>query len=186
MTLNLSCGKCKAIRSFSGMPPTCDVCGWVCSTTTAFSPASDLPKSQTESKSTASPMPFWNIPEINRLRKFVGGAFLLWLAALCADYYVHSSGWYPRQREVAVFFNPHEWIDGEIKTCYPLKESQEAELFGIDCSDDRIRNAQGDRYFHYSPESHVLKVKFWGSLKADTSKPWKCEWSQMTMTCRLQ
>jgi len=30
MTLNLSCGKCKVIRSFSGMPPTCDVCGWVC------------------------------------------------------------------------------------------------------------------------------------------------------------
>ena len=154
MTLNLSCGKCKAIRSFSGMPPTCDVCGWVCSTTTAFSPASDLPKSQTESK---------------RLRKFVSGAFLLWLAALCIDYYVHDSGWYPRQREVSVFFNPHEWIEGEIKTCYPLKESREAELFGIDCSDDRIRNAQGDRYFHYSPESHVLKVKFWGSLKADTS-----------------
>ena len=31
--MNLSCGKCKAIRSFSGTPPTCEVCGWVCSTT---------------------------------------------------------------------------------------------------------------------------------------------------------
>lgn len=33
MTLNLSCGKCKAIQPFSGMPPTCEVCDWVCSTT---------------------------------------------------------------------------------------------------------------------------------------------------------
>ena len=28
--MNLSCGKCKSIRSFSGQPPTCDECGWVC------------------------------------------------------------------------------------------------------------------------------------------------------------
>jgi len=27
--MNLSCGNCKAIRSFSGQPPTCDECGWV-------------------------------------------------------------------------------------------------------------------------------------------------------------
>ena len=27
--MNLSCGNCKAIRSFSGNPPKCDVCGWV-------------------------------------------------------------------------------------------------------------------------------------------------------------
>jgi hypothetical protein len=33
MTLNLSCGKCKVIQPFSGVPPTCEVCGWVCSTT---------------------------------------------------------------------------------------------------------------------------------------------------------
>jgi hypothetical protein len=33
MTLNLSCGNCKAIRSFSGTPPTCETCGWVYSTT---------------------------------------------------------------------------------------------------------------------------------------------------------
>src|SRR5260370_22072377 len=30
MTVNLSCGQCKCIRPFSGTPPTCDVCGWVC------------------------------------------------------------------------------------------------------------------------------------------------------------
>ena len=27
--MNLSCGNCKAIRSFSGWPPVCDKCGWV-------------------------------------------------------------------------------------------------------------------------------------------------------------
>jgi hypothetical protein len=30
--MNLSCGKCRAIRTFSGNPPKCDVCGWVCET----------------------------------------------------------------------------------------------------------------------------------------------------------
>lgn len=30
--MNLSCGKCKTIRPFSGNPPRCDVCGWVCGT----------------------------------------------------------------------------------------------------------------------------------------------------------
>jgi hypothetical protein len=28
--VNLSCGKCRAIRPFSGEPPKCDICGWVC------------------------------------------------------------------------------------------------------------------------------------------------------------
>jgi len=29
-SVNLSCGNCKAIRSFSGDPPKCDICGWAC------------------------------------------------------------------------------------------------------------------------------------------------------------
>jgi hypothetical protein len=32
--MNLSCGKCKTIRPFSGDPPKCDVCGWVLGTET--------------------------------------------------------------------------------------------------------------------------------------------------------
>ena len=32
MTLNLSCGQCNAIRSFSGTPSSCNVCGWVYNT----------------------------------------------------------------------------------------------------------------------------------------------------------
>jgi hypothetical protein len=39
--VNLSCANCRAIRPFSGQPPKCDVCGWVCggpvkSTDTSF------------------------------------------------------------------------------------------------------------------------------------------------------
>lgn len=28
--VQLSCGNCKALRPFSGQPPACDECGWVC------------------------------------------------------------------------------------------------------------------------------------------------------------
>jgi rubredoxin len=28
--MNLSCAKCRVVRSFSGDPLTCEVCGWVC------------------------------------------------------------------------------------------------------------------------------------------------------------
>jgi hypothetical protein len=118
-------------------------------------------------------MPFWNAPEIKRLRKFIGRAFLLWLAALCIDYYVHDSGWYPQQREVAVFFHPSDWVEGEIRTCYSILFN--GEFFGIDCSPET-----------QEPENHVLPVRFWGSLKADTNKVWKCERFQTTMTCKSQ
>ena len=30
--LHLSCGQCKRVRTFSGTPPACEVCGWVCDT----------------------------------------------------------------------------------------------------------------------------------------------------------
>ena len=128
-------------------------------------------------------MPFWNAPGIKRLRKFIGRAFLLWLAALCIDYYVHDSGWYPHKREVAVFFDPSDWIEGEIATCYSILFN--GEFYGIDCSPE-TEETKRDGIFRYSPENHVLPVRFWGSLKADTNKLWKCERFQTTMTCKLQ
>ena len=103
-------------------------------------------------------MPFWNAPEIKRLRKFIGRAFLLWLAALCINYYVHDSGWYPQQREVAVFFHPSDWIEGEIRTCYSILFN--GELFGIDCSPE-TQETKRDGIFRDSPENHVLPVRFW-------------------------
>ena len=114
-------------------------------------------------------MPFWNAPEIRRLRKFIGRAFLLWLAAVWIDYYIHDSGWYPQPREVAVFFNHGDWIQGEIRTCYSILFN--GKFFGIDCSPE-TQEIKRDGVFGYSPENHVLRVRFWGSLKADTNKLW--------------
>ena len=55
MTLNLSCGKCKAIQPFSGTPPTCEVCGWVCSTTNMRAVVN--PKTTYESQAFVAPTP---------------------------------------------------------------------------------------------------------------------------------
>lgn len=42
MSLNLSCGRCGAIRSFSGTPPTCETCGWV------YAPKPQRPATRTQ------------------------------------------------------------------------------------------------------------------------------------------
>lgn len=131
----------------------------------------------------ARSMPFWNAPEIKRLRKFIDRALLLWFAALCIDYYVHDSGWYPQQREVAVFFHSGGWIEGEIRTCYSILFS--GEFFGIDCNPE-TQETRRDGIFRYPPQKHMLPVRFWGSFKADTNKLLKCERFQMNMTCKLQ
>ena len=123
-------------------------------------------------------MLFWNAPAIKRLRTFIGRVFLLWLAALCIEY-VHDSGWYPQRRAVTVFFHPSDWKEGEVRTCYSILFN--GEFFGIDCSPE---TQESERDGRYSPENHVLPVRFWGSLKADTNKVWKCDRSQMTMTCK--
>jgi hypothetical protein len=49
--MNLSCGNCKAIRSFSGQPPACNECGWVCTSETTQNATE--PKRTTYSKSPA-------------------------------------------------------------------------------------------------------------------------------------
>jgi len=56
MPVNLSCGKCNAIRSFSGNPPACDVCGWV------YKPASEsagAPSRQTKKDFSLSGLIGW-------------------------------------------------------------------------------------------------------------------------------
>jgi hypothetical protein len=128
-------------------------------------------------------MSFWNGPGIKRLRKFIGQTFLLWLAALGIDYYVHDSGWYPQKREVAVFFDPSDWMEDEIATCYSILFN--GEFFGIDCSPE-TREPNRDGIFRYSPENHLLPVRFWGSVKADANELWKCERFQTTITCESQ
>jgi hypothetical protein len=38
LVVNLACGNCKSIQSFSGDPPRCDVCGWVSGTESTETP----------------------------------------------------------------------------------------------------------------------------------------------------
>jgi len=131
---------------------------------------------------------FWNSGGIKTIRRLVGVGFkvvwwvfcfffVVWLVYLCADWYFTDSGWYPREREVAVFFKANQWLDGEIKTCYSGKSTTqydpEAELTAISCP------LEGN-------ESHVLRVKFWGPIRADREKVWKCKRFQTKVTCWLQ
>lgn len=124
---------------------------------------------------------FWNTPSIKQFRMFVLKAFwvlfLGWLTLTGIRYYFDESRWYPREREVEVFFKAHQWIDGEIQTCHSVKsttpKTPDAEVTMISCSSEQS-------------ESHVLRVKFWGPIKADKNKVWKCERSQSAMTCSLQ
>jgi hypothetical protein len=123
---------------------------------------------------------FWNTPDVKSVRLFLWKAFwvcfLGFLAISFISWFYEESGWYPRQREVQVFFKAHEWIEGEIQTCYSAAEvtakKPDAEVTALACSTET--------------ESHVLKVTFWGPIKADKGKVWKCERSSTTMTCRLQ
>ena len=93
------------------------------------------------------------------------------------DWYFEKSNWYPREREIEVFFKAYQWIEGEIQTCYSPHEvdrkDPDAEIKVIYCSSEQR-------------ESHVLRVKFWGPIKDDKDKVWKCERSPTAMTCRLQ
>jgi hypothetical protein len=52
MPVNLSCGKCNAIRSFSGNPPACDVCSWVYKP--ASEPASSPPAASSDMGNSSS------------------------------------------------------------------------------------------------------------------------------------
>lgn len=124
---------------------------------------------------------FWNTPAIKTFREFIWKAFLVlslgWIAIISIQYYFTDSGWYPREKEVEVFFKAQQWIDGEIQTCYSAQsttpKTPDAEITAISCSFEQT-------------ESHVLRVKFWGPIGADRGKVWKCERSQSAMTCKLQ
>src|SRR5216683_7100259 len=65
---------------------------------------------------------FWESNSIKNFRRSVRILFwfcvVSWLVVASIDYYFNDSGWYPREREVEVFFKANKWIDGEIQTCY--------------------------------------------------------------------
>lgn len=134
-----------------------------------------------KSKITRSVEAFWNTPAIVGFRKFFFGLFMLlffgFFVVASAVYYVTESGWYPREREVKVFFSANHWIQGEIQTCYSDKTTTER------APDEEIESLV---CYLETTESHVLRVKFWGPIKGDKPKVWKCERFPTSLTCRLQ
>ena len=84
---------------------------------------------------------FWNTPAIKQFRVFIWKAFwvcsLGYLVIAFVSWYFEESGWCPRQREVPVFFKAHQWIEGEIQTCYSglsvTEKTPDAELTAISC-----------------------------------------------------
>ena len=129
-----------------------------------------------------------NSPVIRTLRNLIqriykvadmifGLLIILSLAYVGGNWYVNESDWYSREREVEVFFNAHQWIEGEIHTCYSthattLKDT-DTEIKAISCSLEKN-------------ESHVLNVKFRGPITADKDRVWRCQRSQAAITCGLQ
>jgi hypothetical protein len=129
---------------------------------------------------------FSNTPRIKAVRSSIAGFFnfcvkafwtltALWIGYACVDWYFTDSKWWPREREIEVYFKANQWVEGEIKTCLSNKTitSHDPEIKTISCSTELN-------------EFHVLKVTFWGPIKADSNKMWKCQRSQSSMTCTLQ
>jgi len=89
--------------------------------------------------------------------------------------FVEESGWIPRTREVSVYVKPENWMTGEIKSCDSLQSKEKTEI-AVLLSD------QNQMLF----EPHVLQVRFWGPIKTDRNKEWKCTREAASLTCRLQ
>lgn len=116
-------------------------------------------------------------------RSLHGLYFFIWAcipgAILIAsvNYYFTESGWYPRTREVNVYFKAQEWVNGELRTCYSFSPSDQKtaddELAALFCGTNR-------------DESHLLRVRFWGPIGADKDRTWKCERETSSITCKLQ
>jgi hypothetical protein len=93
-----------------------------------------------------------------------------------------KSGWLPRNREVKMYTNTVGWINGESKMCfsYPKdnkshdSEDDKSDISELLCNDSSLQN------------SHMLKVRFWGSVRSDRFKLWKCERADDSITCKLQ
>lgn len=89
-----------------------------------------------------------------------------------------DSGWIPHDKDVPVSVDTRNWIPEEVKMCASAKTSDKKELAALVCYDTDNDSDSG--------QSHVLKVKFWGSIQADKDKLWRCTRGQDFLTCKLQ
>ncbi len=92
------------------------------------------------------------------------------------DEVVGKSGWIPRTREIPVYVKAQDWVRGEIKSCVSFASKERKEIGTLVCDD-------GSRVLD---ESHVLPVRFWGSITTERNKDWKCTRESASFTCRLQ
>jgi hypothetical protein len=102
-------------------------------------------------------------------------SFMLLIVGGIVYLFVENSGWIPRTREVSVYVKPENWIVGEIKSCASLQSKEKEEIGVLLCD-------QNQMLF----EPHVLQVRFWGPIKPDRNKEWKCTREAASLTCRLQ
>jgi hypothetical protein len=155
--MNLSCGKCRAIRSFSGWPPVCDECGWV-----YREPAK---KSQTKNGKTDR--------KDNFLKGVLGlsavlGAFGFW-------YMMKDSGFIPHDELTIV--GSSKWQVGEYKVCQTVNGNG-------DGAPEKTKGPQnifcnGDTPSDLVDTGKTFKVRFEGKTyvygqKLDSSLVWDC------------
>jgi hypothetical protein len=152
--MNLSCGNCKAIRSFSGEPPTCDECGWVAAA--LHKSATQEVRSYLKAHGTLSP---------KTKQPYSGkGWTYLGLIAVAGLFYLQAqdAGYISQSRTMDVAMKT-SWMIGEYKTCFKALPSAGAkdnlpEI--LTCDDDPAADV------------HVLKVDFYGD--PDSKATWNC------------
>jgi len=163
MPINLSCGNCKATRPFSVMPLACETCGWAYANRTTNTPAPTIPPISTRARVRRTAQDILRGVGIAVL-SFAGIAALLGITYTLIDYV-------PQTREIPVYFKAYQWIPGAFEDCYSTVE-QKDEVSMLVCGD--------------SNEEHEMNVEFYGDLKPDRNKTWKCQRGQTSITCKLQ
>src|SRR5260370_25390960 len=106
---------------------------------------------------------------------FLSVAFVLLVVGGIVYAFVEESSWILRTREVSVYVKPENWMTGEIKSCASAQSKEKEEIGVLLCD-------QNQMLF----EPHVLQVRFWGPIKPDRNKEWKCTREAASLTCRLQ
>ena len=109
------------------------------------------------------------------IHTFFSVAFVLLVVGGIVYAFVEESSWIPRTREVSVYVKPENWMTGEIKSCASAQSKEKEEIGVLLCD-------QNQMLF----EPHVLQVRFWGPIKPDRNKEWKCTREAASLTCRLQ
>lgn len=86
---------------------------------------------------------------------------------------IDESGWIPHTKVVTVAVKSSAWIVGEYKDCESFASKPVQEIAALQCD--------------HTPETHDLKVKFWGVTNTDRQRLWNCgRLKDDSLTCKLQ